>query len=145
MPATSDYARQVVDKKIRAAVELPSDFDALIARGDTAKVRIDIYQGEINSGFGADKLQRFFRDLRARTIRERLASRHLPENLAEPILLEETNVAPPEKVSGVVLGGLVPYFVIILSLAGTMYPAMDLTAGDARRSGTRCSDHDRRW
>ena len=133
VPGTSDYAQQVIDKKIRAAVELPSDFDAMIARGDTARVRIDIYQGEINSGFTADKLQRFFRDYRERTIRERLDAHHLPENLVDPLRVEETNVAPPEKVGGVVLGGLVPYFVIILSLTGTMYPAMDLTVGEKER------------
>jgi sodium transport system permease protein len=133
VPASSDYTLQIVDKKIRAAVELPSDFDAMIARGETAKVRIDTYQGEINSGFTADKLERFFRDFRERTIRERLDSRHLPANLVEPFQVEETNVAPPEKVSGVVLGGLVPYFVIILSLTGTMYPAMDLTVGEKER------------
>ena len=133
VPAASDYAQQIVDKKIRAAVELPSDFDAIIARGDTARVRIDMYQGEINSGFGADRLQKFFRDFRERAIRQRLDARHLPENLAEPLLVEEANVAPPEKVGGVVLGGLVPYFVIILSLTGTMYPAMDLTVGEKER------------
>jgi sodium transport system permease protein len=133
VPAASDYAQQIVDKRIRAAVELPSDFDSAIARGETALVRIDMYQGEINSGFTADKLQKFFRDFRERTIRERLDAHHLPENLAAPIQVEETNVAPPEKVSGVVLGGLVPYFVIILSLTGTMYPAMDLTVGEKER------------
>jgi sodium transport system permease protein len=133
VPASSDYAQQIVDKKIRAAVELPADFDALIAQGDTAKVRIDMYQGEINSGFSADKLQKFFQDFRERTIHERLAARHLPANLTEPILIQETNVAPPEKVGGVVLGGLVPYFVIILSLTATMYPAMDLTVGEKER------------
>jgi sodium transport system permease protein len=133
VPAATDYAQQIVDKKIRAAVELPSDFDAMIARGDAVRVRIDIYQGEINSGFTADKLQRFFRDYRERVIRERLDAHHLPENLAEPFRVEETNVAPPEKVGGVVLGGLVPYFVIILSLTGTMYPAMDLTVGEKER------------
>jgi sodium transport system permease protein len=133
VPATSDYAQQIIDKKIRAAVEIPSDFDGIIARGETAQVRIDMYQGEINSGFGADKLQKFFRDFRERTIRERLDAHHLPGNLTTPIVVEETNVAPPEKVSGVVLGGLVPYFVIILSLIGAMYPAMDLTVGEKER------------
>ena len=133
VPATPDYGQQIIDKKIRAAVELPPDFDAIIANGDTARVRIDMYQGEINSGFGADKLQKFFRDFRERTIRQRLEARHLPGNLAEPLLVEETNVAPPEKVGGVVLGGLVPYFVIILALTGTMYPAMDLTVGEKER------------
>jgi sodium transport system permease protein len=133
VPTTSDYAQRIVDKKIRAAVELPSDFDAIIARGDTAKVRIDMYQGEINSGFSADKLQKFFRDFGDRTVRARLEAHHLPENFAAPLLVQETNVAPPEKVGGVVLGGLVPYFVIILSLTGTMYPAMDLTVGEKER------------
>ena len=133
VPAASDYAQQIVDKKIRAAVELPSDFDAIIARGDTAKVRIDMYQGEINSGFSADKLQKFFRDFGERTVRARLDARHLPENFAAPLMVQQTNVAPPEKVGGVVLGGLVPYFVIILSLTGTMYPAMDLTVGEKER------------
>ena len=133
VPTASDYAQRIVDKKIRAAVELPSDFDAIIARGDTAKVRIDMYHGEINSGFGADKLQKFFRDFGDRTVHARLDAHHLPENFAAPLLVQETNVAPPEKVGGVVLGGLVPYFVIILSLTGTMYPAMDLTVGEKER------------
>jgi sodium transport system permease protein len=133
VPAGSDYAQQIVDKKIRAAVVLPSDFDAIIAREETASVRIDMYQGEINSGFSADKLQKFFRDFRDRAIRERLQARHLPGELADPLRVEERNVAPPEKVGGVVLGGLVPYFVIILSLTGTMYPAMDLTVGEKER------------
>lgn len=133
VPTTFDYVQQIVDKKIRAAVELPSDFDAIIARGDTAKVRIEMYQGEINSGFSADKLQKFFRDFGDRTVRARLDAHHLPQNFAAPLLVQETNVAPPEKVGGVVLGGLVPYFVIILSLTGTMYPAMDLTVGEKER------------
>jgi len=133
VPAASDYAQQIIDKRIRAAVEVPTEFDAIVARGDTARVRIDLYQGEINSRFGADKLQKFFSDFRERTIRHRLDANHLPENLAEPLLVEEKNVAPPEKVAGVTLGGLVPYFVIVLSLAGTMYPAMDLTVGEKER------------
>jgi sodium transport system permease protein len=133
VPAAPDYTQQIVDKKIRAAVELPSDFDAIISRGGTASVRIDMYEGEMSSGFSVDKLQKFFRDFRDRTVRERLQAHSLPPTLSEPIHVEEENVAPPEKVSGVVLGGLVPYFVIILSLTGTMYPAMDLTVGEKER------------
>ena len=38
-------------------------------------VKIYMYEGELKSGFGADRLQKFFRDLYAdRSIRERLAS-----------------------------------------------------------------------
>lgn len=133
VPAQPDYTQEIVDKRIRAAVEIPRDFDAAVARGDAGIVRIYMYQGEFKSGFGADKLEQFFRDFRERTIRDRLQARALPENLMEPFRVEQKNVAPPEKVGGALWGGLVPYFVILLSLTGAMYPAMDLTVGEKER------------
>src|SRR4029077_10071120 len=38
-----------------------------------------------------------------------------------------------EKVGGNMLGGFVPYLIIILCFTGAMYPAMDLTAGEKER------------
>jgi sodium transport system permease protein len=133
VPPRSDYAQEITDKRIRAAVEIPRDFDALLERGETAAIHIYVYQGDLNSGFTANKLEHFFGELRDRIVRERLAARHLPASLVEPVRIDQENVAPPEKVGGVILGGLIPYFVIILSLTGTMYPAMDLTVGEKER------------
>src|SRR6202790_1256135 len=133
VPAKPDYAEEISNKEIRAAVEIPEGFDSKLAAGETVTVTIYKYEGELKSGFGADRLQRFFREMRDRTIREHLQARQLPENLARPFDIEQQNVAPPEKVGGAVLGGLVPYFVILLCLTGAMYPAMDLTAGEKER------------
>ncbi|HTC61704.1 MAG TPA: ABC transporter permease [Candidatus Saccharimonadales bacterium] len=133
VPAKPDYAEEISDKTIRAAVEIPGDFEAKLAAGESSTVKIYMYEGELKSGFGADRLQKFFRELRDRSIRENLQARNLPENLAHPFDILETNVAPPEKVGGAVLGGLVPYFIILLCLTGAMYPAMDLTAGEKER------------
>ncbi len=79
------------------------------------------------------RLQDFFRDFRERTIRERLDTHQLPASYVEPLRIEEKNVAPPGMAGAVILGGLVPYFVILLSLNGAMYPAMDLTVGEKER------------
>src|SRR5467141_3207466 len=108
VPQKPDYAEEISGKQIRAAVEIPAGFDA-------------------------ERLQNFFRYLRDRTIRERLEARRLPESLIRPFDITQHNVAPPEKVSGALLGGLVPYLVILLCLTGAMYPAMDLTAGEKER------------
>jgi sodium transport system permease protein len=43
------------------------------------------------------------------------------------------NVAPPEKVGGNMIGGIIPYFFLLLAFTGAMYPAMDLTAGEKER------------
>jgi sodium transport system permease protein len=128
-----DYAEEISNKQIRAAVEIPENFDAKLAAGELSTVKIYMYQGELKSGFGADRLQRFFRDLRDRTIRDHLDARQLPETLARPFDITQKNVAPPGKVGGAILGGMVPYFVILLCLTGAMYPAMDLTAGEKER------------
>jgi sodium transport system permease protein len=133
VPAKADYAEEISDKRVRAAVEIPPRFEARLAAGDPATVKIYMYEGELKSGFGAERLQRFFRELRDRTIRERLQARALPDSLVRPFEIDEKNVAPPEKVGGEILGGMVPYFVILLCLTGAMYPAMDLTAGEKER------------
>jgi sodium transport system permease protein len=96
-------------------------------------VKIYMYEGELKSGFGADRLQRFFRELRDQTIQEHLVARQLPASIVRPFEIQQQNVAPAEKVGGAILGGLVPYFVILLCLTGAMYPAMDLTAGEKER------------
>jgi sodium transport system permease protein len=133
VPSRPDYAERITNKQVRAAVEIPRDFDARIARGESATVHIYMYQGELRSALGADRLQTFFDGVRERTVRERLAVRHLPEDLAVPFGIEQKNIAPPEKVGGAVIGGLLPYFVILLCLTGAMYPAIDLTAGEKER------------
>jgi sodium transport system permease protein len=133
VPAKPDYAEEISNKQIRAAVEIPEGFDASLATAAPMTVKIYIYEGDLKSEFARNKLQQFFQSLRDRTVRERLEARRLPQNLVRPFDIKHQNVAPPEKVSGALLGGLVPYFVILLCLTGAMYPAMDLTAGEKER------------
>jgi sodium transport system permease protein len=133
VPERPDYADEISNKQIRAAVEIPPGFDSKLAAGGPMTVKIYMYEGEMKSGFGADRLQKFFRDLRDRTVKGNLEAHQLPESLIHPFDIREQNVAPAEKVGGAVLGGIVPYFVILLCLTGAMYPAMDLTAGEKER------------
>ncbi|HEY0966132.1 MAG TPA: ABC transporter permease [Opitutaceae bacterium] len=133
VPAGDDYRVRISEKRLRAAVELPDDFDAALARGETAQVRIYHYEGEIKSGFAAGELDRFFRDYREKAIQARLDARGLPAALIKPFDVARQNVAPPEKVGGAIIGGFIPYIIILLCFTGAMYPAMDLTAGEKER------------
>jgi sodium transport system permease protein len=133
VPSTADWKTRISDKKIRGAVEIPDGFEAGLKRGTAPPVVIYHYEGELKSGFAANELGDFFRDLRDRTVADRLAARALPEALVKPFEVRRENVAPPEKVGGNLLGGILPYFVIILCYTGAMYPALDLTAGEKER------------
>jgi len=133
VPATADFTNQIVEKRVRAVVKLPQDFDAAITRGDKAEVEIYGYQGEIKSEFAAENLNGFFQNLRDATVRERLESRGVPVEVLKPFTIQRQNVAPPAKVAGNLLGGMLPYIIIILCLTGAMYPALDVTAGEKER------------
>ena len=129
----ADWKQQISDKKVRAAVQIPAGFEAGLKAGAADPVIIYNYDGELKSGFAVAELEKFFRDLRDRTVTARLAERALPATLVRPFETRRENVAAPEKVGGNLLGGIVPYIIIILCFTGAMYPAMDLTAGEKER------------
>jgi sodium transport system permease protein len=53
--------------------------------------------------------------------------------ILKPFTIQRQNVAPPAKVTGNALGGILPYIIIMLCLTGAMYPALDITAGEKER------------
>ncbi len=133
VPATANFKQLITDKQLRAAVQIPAGFEAGLKAGAAPAVTIYHYEGELKSQFGVGELERFLRELRDKTVADRLAERSLPTTLAKPFDFKRENVAPPEKVGGNLIGGIVPYLIIILCFSGAMYPAMDLTAGEKER------------
>ena len=132
VPGT-DYREKISNKQVRAAVEIPDGFEAALQAGEFRTVTIYYFEGEIKSGIGYKALDGFFGDYRQKFATGRLAERGLPATLIKPFDVVRKNVAPPEKVTGNLFGGLVPYLIIILCFTGAMYPAMDLTAGEKER------------
>ena len=129
----ADYKQRIADKKLRAAIQLPAGFEAGLKSGAAPAVTIYHYEGELKSQFGVNEIEKFLRELRDKTVSERLAEKSLPATFARPFEFKRENVAPPEKVGGNLIGGFVPYLIIILCFSGAMYPAMDLTAGEKER------------
>lgn len=127
-----DFRRMIADKRVRAAVELPPGFEAALTAGAPVAVTLHYNEGELKSGFGLNELERFFRELRERTVADRLKARGLPEDLVKPFTVQRNNAAP-EKTGGNLFGGIVPYLIILLCFTGAMYPAIDLTAGEKER------------
>jgi sodium transport system permease protein len=133
VPASPDYTNLISTKKIRAAVEIPSDFDAAVEGARKTTIHIYTYEGEPKSMQVAVQLEEFFQHRREEMVRRRLLERHLPETLVTPFEVKRTNVASPKQVTGVVLGMILPYLMIVICLAGAIYPSVDLTAGEKER------------
>lgn len=129
----ADYRQLISEKRIRLAVNIPDGFEVALKGGEPKTVTLYHYQGEMKSGMGVSAVERFFRELREKTIETRLTDRGLPDTLVKPFEVKRKNVAAPEKVGGNFIGGIIPYVIIILCFTGAMYPAIDLTAGEKER------------
>ena len=133
VPETPGWKDQIINKEIRAAVEIPAGFQADVAQQKSDTVKIFNYQGEMKSEFATDKIETYMKEYRDKVVKERLAAKNLAETVLKPFEVNRENVAPPEKVSGAAFGGIIGYMVILLCMTGAMYPAMDLTAGEKER------------
>jgi sodium transport system permease protein len=133
VPYADNWKDQISNKEIRAAVEIPKGFQAALAAGTAPTVSVYYYEGELKSSIGANHLQDAVKEYRDSVVKERLAAKNLPASVLLPFEIKQQNVAPPEKVSGASIGGFIGYAVILLSLTGAIYPAIDLTAGEKER------------
>lgn len=66
-------------------------------------------------------------------LRQRLHREELETTFITPIEVQEESVATPEKVGGAIMGQIVPLILIIMTITGAIYPAIDLTAGERER------------
>ncbi len=132
-PASADWRSLISEKKVRAAAEIPDGFEKSLEAGSAPAVTLYDYEGELKSGLAVDQLRNFFAGLRDRATARLLKARGLPATIARPFEVREANVAPPQNIGGNLLGGIVPYLIILLCFMGAMNPAMDLTAGEKER------------
>lgn len=133
VPYADNWRDQISNKEIRAAVQIPKDFQAALTEGQPPTIDIYFYEGELKSSFGRDHLKKVIEDYKDSVVKNRLSAKDLPASVLTPFQIKQQNVAPPEKVSGAGVGGFIGYAVILLCLTGAMYPAIDLTAGEKER------------
>lgn len=130
---TANWKKQIVNKEIRAAVEIPHGFESDLAKHKTTTIKIYEYDGDLKSSLATETIQKYLEAYRSDVLRDTLAANNVPESILKPFEVTKQNVAPPEKVGGATFGGVIGYMVILLCMTGCMYPAMDLTAGEKER------------
>jgi sodium transport system permease protein len=135
VPPAPDYGRQIDEKKLRLAVELPPGLEQALSGpgGETLTVRIYWNEGDFRSQSLARQIERVVQGYGEEAVRKRLEARGQPATLTTPFTFKRESAASPEKVTGTIIGMMLPYMVIILALTGAMYPAIDLTAGEKER------------
>ncbi|NNM05816.1 MAG: CPBP family intramembrane metalloprotease [Gemmatimonadetes bacterium] len=64
---------------------------------------------------------------------QRISEQGLPPGFARPLIVTDSSVARPEELGGYALGRFLPMLLVVMTMLGTFYPAIDLAAGEKER------------
>jgi sodium transport system permease protein len=85
------------------------------------------------SNRGRQELNAALLEWRDTLLARRLDARGLAGSFVRPLALSDSSVARPSEVGGYTLGRILPLLLVVITLLGTFYPAIDLAAGEKER------------
>lgn len=108
-------------------------FEQALTREGLAAVTIYFDSVRDDSRSARDRLTRVLADYRETLLAGRERARALPVGFTTAVEVRSRDVAPPARRAGYLLGALLPFILVSLSLFGGFYAAVDLTAGEKER------------
>ncbi|MDE7478507.1 MAG: ABC transporter permease, partial [Lachnospiraceae bacterium] len=99
-------------------------------------MQYDVYylSSVTNSAYAANLAMDILDELKEDMTRQKLADKGMDvQVILEPIHYEKHDTASSEQSLGSIMGSILPFMLIISLLIGTMYPAIDTTAGERER------------
>jgi sodium transport system permease protein len=130
-PAESATVAAVREGAVEAAVVFAPPADT--AGAGTAAVRLLFDVSDDRSRRARELVGARLDALGDTLLARRLGERGLPESFARPLAVADSSVATAEETGGYALGRFLPVILILMTLLGAFYPAIDLAAGEKER------------
>jgi sodium transport system permease protein len=123
---SDDPRRAVENKETELGVDVSGAAGSLI-------VRILVDQSELGAMVASSRIESVLNQMKEANIKNELQRAGVHERILTPFTVEKVNTAPPQKMSGMLIGGIIGLMFVTFMLMGAMYPAIDMTAGEKER------------
>lgn len=131
VPADSVSALIQADS-LDGAFVFAENFDEEVA--EMRPGRVDFYYKSTDDrAIVQDRLKKPLEEYEQRLLAQRFARLELDSTIVDAVDLRSQNVASVQERVGKAVGGMLPYIFIIFCFMGSMYPAIDLGAGEKER------------
>lgn len=119
----------------REAVESKQVTFGIDVQGTAAKPELTFYSdnSEVVVSMARSRVNEALDKLARERIGAELSKRNVPASVLEPFVRKSVNVAQPRKMTGSVLGMMLGFLLLIFLFNGSMYSAVDVTAGEKER------------
>jgi ABC-2 type transport system permease protein/sodium transport system permease protein len=126
--SVEEVDRLIRERRVHIGVVFDRDelFDAPNVQN---KVQWRYDKEDVRSAAAKIRLEEMIARVKQRTVDERKAAARLPETFDEPFAIETVDLSSPPSI----LGQILPLILVLMTITGAIYPAIDLTAGERER------------
>jgi len=119
--------------EIDAALSLDAQFSATVLAGGNAEAKVYYLSSRDFSDQVRGRLERAIDHYSSQIVEGRIAALGQDSSFTNPVTLVAEDTATESEQTGSALGRFLGYFLIIMTLTGAFYAAIDLTAGEKER------------
>ena len=130
---TVDWRERLRMNELEAVVEFSYGFDDSVQAHQTAGVTIYYNSSEETSDQAKRRLEKLLELVHQQILTARLEALSADTTLLHAFAVNAENIATQEQRQGAFIGGILGYILILMTLMGAFYPAIDLTAGEKER------------
>ena len=114
-------------------IVLPADLKSQLEKIESPQIGIDYDSADERSQITYLRLKEVLTRWQKSIISKRLVQDKLPTSYTEPLKIKPVDVATEAELGGSVWARLFPFLLVMMSLTGAFYPAVDLCAGEKER------------
>ncbi|HEX9654227.1 MAG TPA: ABC transporter permease [bacterium] len=115
-----------------AAFVFSEDFDQQLQSLRAGEIKF-YFKSTDDEDITKRRLTRLVDDFENQLLSERFRRLNLEESATDAVRLTEIDIASMKEILGKNIGGFLPYIFVIFCFIGSMYPAIDLAAGEKER------------
>lgn len=130
---TADPVKALRERRVLAVLRVPTGMEATLARDGQVHVEIQFNASDSESVVARQKVVDLISRYSEQVVARRLLARHINPKDLLPVVLDERNIASERQISGMLLAGLLPFFIAMWAVVGGMSVAVDLAAGEKER------------
>ncbi len=128
-----DSARAFLERdSLDAAIIVGDAFDRTVEDGKKGSVTL-AYRFTDEYSIAERRLKEVLREYEKGLVEKRFARLGVQPDIVEAVALQEQDITPLKEKLGRTVGGFLPYLFVIFCFMGSMYPAIDLAAGEKER------------
>jgi sodium transport system permease protein len=128
-----DSVRPLLERdSLDAAIIVGADFDRTVMAGGKGPLTL-AYRFTDEYSIAERRVKEAVGMFEKQLVDKRFAALGVTPKIMEAVAIEEQDITPMKEKLGRTIGGFLPYLFVIFCFMGSMYPAIDLAAGEKER------------